>query len=108
MLLLPGIVNLLLASLACMCLTESIVHSARLKGQFARILPPYIDLGFDQQVIAIAKNEAEVTIRMQDMETIKFHSQYGRPMYTDLAWNYSCSFHYQVECMPCTAGSKRK
>ena len=90
-----------------MCLTEAIVHSVQLKGQFARILPPYIDLGFDQQVIAIAKNEAEVTIRMQDMETVKFHSQYGRPMYAALAWNYSCSFDYQVECMPCTAGCRR-
>ena len=63
-----------------MCLTEAIVHSALLKGQFARILPPYIDLGFDQQAIAIAKNEAGVSIRMQDIETLKFVSQYGRPM----------------------------
>ena len=90
-----------------MCLTEAIVHSVLLKGQFTRILPPYIDLGFDQQAIAIAKNEAEVSIRMQDIETLKFVSQYGRPMYADLAWNYSCSFDYQVACMPCTAGRRR-
>jgi hypothetical protein len=70
---------------ACMCLTEAIVHSAWLKQQVSRILPPYIHLGFDQQVIAIAKNKVEVTVHMQNMETIEFISQYGRPMYADLA-----------------------
>ena len=43
---------------------------------------PYIDLGFDQR--AIAKSRA-VSVRMGDMETIEFLSQYGRPMYVDLA-----------------------
>ncbi|KAF8327857.1 hypothetical protein F5887DRAFT_924568 [Amanita rubescens] len=56
--------------------------SARLKEEISRILPPYIDLGFDQQVIT--KSRAAVTIRMRDMETIKFISQYGRPMWSAL------------------------
>ena len=69
------------ASLACTCLTEAIVQ---LKQGVARLLPPYIDLGFDQR--AIAKSKAPVTVRMGDMETIEFLSQYGRPMYVDLAY----------------------
>ena len=71
------------ASLACTCLTEAIVLSARLRQEVSRILPPYFDLGFDQR--AIAKSREPVTVRMGDMETIKFISQYGRPMYVDLA-----------------------
>ena len=70
------------ASLACTCLTEAIVHSYRLKQEVARLPTPYIDLGFDQR--AIAKSRA-VSVRMGDMETIEFLSQYGRPLYVDLA-----------------------
>ena len=67
------------ALLACTCLTEAIVHSVLLKEE---ISPPYFDLGFDQRVIA--KSRA-VSICMGDMEPIEFSSQYGRPMYVDLA-----------------------
>ena len=71
------------ASLACTSLTEAIASGVMLKRQIARLLTPYIDLGFDHR--AIAKSRAPVTIRMGDMETIEFISQYGRPMYADLA-----------------------
>ena len=70
------------ASLACTCLTEVIVISFRLKEEVARLPTPYIDVGFDQR--AIAKSRA-VSVRMGDMETIEFLSQYGRPMYVGLA-----------------------
>ncbi len=65
------------ASLACTCLTEAIVLSLQLK-----LLPPYIDLGFDQQAIA---NSRALSVRMGEMQTIGFIAQYGRPMYVDLA-----------------------
>ena len=68
--------------LAHTCLNEAIVLSVWLKHELARILRPYINLGFDQQVIA--KSRVPVTVCMGDMETIKFISQYGRPMYVDL------------------------
>ena len=34
--------------LACTYLTEAIVHSLRLLADLAQLLPPYIDLDFDQ------------------------------------------------------------
>jgi hypothetical protein len=71
------------ASLACTCLTEAIVLSLQLKGELAQLLTPYIDLGFDQRAIAMGR--AVVSVRMGDMQAIEFLSQYGRPMYVDLA-----------------------
>ena len=71
------------SSIPCTCLTEELAHSLQLKGELNRLLPPYIDLGFDQQ--AIARSEEPVRLRMGDMETIEFISQYGRPMYVDFA-----------------------
>ncbi|KAF8343351.1 hypothetical protein F5887DRAFT_1212483 [Amanita rubescens] len=54
--------------------------SLRPKPELARLLPPYyIDLGFDQQAIA---NSRAVSVRMGDMQTIEFISQYGRPMWS--------------------------
>ncbi|KAF8347980.1 hypothetical protein F5887DRAFT_673723 [Amanita rubescens] len=55
------------------------MHSFRLRQEVARLPTPYIDLGFDQQ--AIAKSRA-VNVRMGDMETIQFISQYGRPIWS--------------------------
>ena len=69
-------------SLACTCLIGAIVLSLRLRQELTRLSMPYIDLGFDQR--AIAKSGA-VSVRMGDMETIEFISQYGRPMCVDLA-----------------------
>ncbi len=71
------------ASLACTCLTEATVLSLRLKSELNRLLPPYIDLGFDQRVIAASGEH--VSVSMGDMQTIEFISQYGRPMYVNLA-----------------------
>ena len=71
------------ASFACTCLTEAIVHSLRLKSETKQSLQPYINLDFDQR--AIAKSKAYVDVRMGDMQTIEFISQYGRPMYVDVA-----------------------
>jgi hypothetical protein len=71
------------ASLACTYLTEEIVLSLRLKAELARLLPPYIDLGFDQQAIAMGREV--VSIRMGEMQTIEFLCRYGRPMYVYLA-----------------------
>jgi hypothetical protein len=71
------------ASLACTCLTEEIELSLKLKRELATLLPPYIDLGFDQQAIAMGR--AVVSVRMGEMQTIEFLSRYGRPMYVYLA-----------------------
>ena len=68
--------------LAYACLTDAIVHFLRKSGT-NQLLQPYIDLGFDQRVIA--RSKARVTVRMGDMQTIEFISQYGRPMYVDVA-----------------------
>jgi hypothetical protein len=58
------------------------VLSLQLKTEMAQLLPPYISLGFDQRVIT--KGGAAVSISMGTMQTIKFLSQYGRPLYVDL------------------------
>lgn len=73
------------ASLVCTCLTEEIELSLKLKMELARLLPPYIDLGFDQRVIAMGR--VVVSVRMGEMQTIEFLSRYGRPMYVYLACN---------------------
>jgi len=70
------------ALLACTCLTKEIVLSLWLKAELAQLLPPYIDLGFDQWMIA--KGGVQVSVCLGDMQTIKFLSQYGRQMYIDL------------------------
>jgi len=61
---------------------EEAVHSLRLKLELARLLPPYIALGFDQRMIA--KNRATVTVSMGDLRTIEHLAQYGRPLYVVL------------------------
>jgi hypothetical protein len=71
------------ASLACTCLTEEIVLSLKLKAELTRLLPPYIDLGFDQR--AIAMRTEVVSVRMGEMQTIEFLCRYGRPMYVYFA-----------------------
>ena len=72
------------ALLACTCLTVAIVLSLRLRAELTQLLPPYIDLGFDQR--AIAKGGAAISVRMGKMQTIEFISQYGRPMYVDFVF----------------------
>lgn len=54
--------------------------SLKLKMELARLLPPYIDLGFDQRVIALGR--VVVSVRMGEMQTIEFLSRYGRPMWS--------------------------
>ena len=71
------------ASLACTCLTKEIELSLKLKMELARLLHPYIDLGFDQRAIAMGREV--VNVRMGEMQTIEFLSRYGRPMYVYLA-----------------------
>ncbi|KAF8240580.1 hypothetical protein L208DRAFT_1420405 [Tricholoma matsutake] len=61
------------ASLACTCLTKEIVLSLRLKVELVRLLPPYINLDFDQQAIAMGR---------EVIQTIEFLCQYGRPMWS--------------------------
>lgn len=73
-----------IASFACTCLTAAPVLSLRLRNERAHLLYPYIDLGFDQRVIAKSKS-CHVSVLMGDMQTIRFLSQYGRPLYVDPA-----------------------
>ena len=54
----------------------------QLKAKLARLLPPYVALGFDQRMVA--RNRAPVTARMGDFQTIEHLSQYGRPLYAAL------------------------
>jgi hypothetical protein len=73
-----------IASFSCTCLTAALVLSLSLRNERAHLLYPYIDLGFDQRVIAKSKS-GQVSVLMRDMQTIQFLSQYGRPLYVDLA-----------------------
>lgn len=61
---------------------EEAVLSLRLKRELARLPPPYIALGFDQQMTV--KNRAAVTVSMGELRTLKHLAQYGRPLYVVL------------------------
>lgn len=84
-----------ITSFACTCLTAALVLSLRLRNERAHLLYPYIDLGFDQRVIA---KSGQVTVLMGDMQTTQFLSQYGRPLYVDLTCKQQLFISYQVEC----------
>ncbi|KAK2463806.1 hypothetical protein APHAL10511_004111 [Amanita phalloides] len=60
------------------------LHSLRLKSELAILPKPYFDLGFDQQTIDMAWCKKPVSVSMGDMQTIKFISQYGRPLWSAL------------------------
>jgi len=49
----------------------------------ARLLPPYVALGFDHHAIANAQEPRAVT--MGELQSIKHLAQYGRPL-----WVGSC------------------
>jgi hypothetical protein len=79
------------------------VRSLKLRKEIAHLLPPYIALGFDQQIIAksqaqrareVAESQPQKTpevvksqpqrapeiVDMGDLRSIKHLSQYGRPL----------------------------
>jgi hypothetical protein len=86
------------ASLACTCLTEEIVLSLELKAELTRLLPPYIDIGFDQRAIAMGREVVSVSSFSADMEV--------QCTYISLV-NHSCSFRYQRRANSARYGQKR-
>jgi len=55
------------------------VSSLKLRMELARLVPPYIALGFDQH--AIARHQTASDFCMGTFETIQHLAQYGRPLY---------------------------
>lgn len=54
------------------------VLSLRMTQELAHLLRPYLALGFDQHMIA--KCQAETTVRMGELRSIKHLAQFGRPL----------------------------
>jgi hypothetical protein len=54
------------------------VASLKLIREMARLLPPYMALGFDHHAIANAQEPRTVTIG--ELQSIKHLAQYGRPL----------------------------
>ena len=59
-------------------LIQATVGSLRLIQKMARLLPPYVALGFDHHAIANAHESRIVT--MGELQSIKHLVQYGRPL----------------------------
>ena len=60
-------------------LTHNAGLSLKLRQELSRLVPPYIALDFDQQVIT--RDQTQADIRIRDFQSIQHLAQYGRPLY---------------------------
>ena len=57
------------------------MFSLRLGNELQKLLPPYIALDFDQNVL---KGRQEVTAKIGELQSLEHLATYGRPMYAVL------------------------